>query len=310
MAFFRSAVSMLPEAPPSKAEDELYYRPGVFPGGQGCVFVPSLIVKGVTKQRDKTYVTKIFIDEESYKHEILLNTFVKQIDPQSRFTNVIYNESPIDVSIIKDEDIAQCRGIKKETLPTKKFVNYEYVGQSIRTIIDKRIPLNINQIQSILSGFEVIISKLILMNNGALGKKIFHNDIHPGNVMVDFSRKKLYLIDFGLASYEGEGSGRLYDPESLIITLNTLIDYIRSSPVATKFTAKTMFAIKRFKDFIKNNYIGQRPPAGFVKTHTPESINVEITELSVALTSQGGKRRKTFKKTSQTNRKTLRKRKH
>jgi hypothetical protein len=297
--------------PPSPfREDDLAYREGVFPGAQGCIFVPSLIVEGLARNRNKQYVTKIFIDEESYNYEKRLNAFVKQIDPTSSFTNVKYNENPINLSLVKDQDIRNCGAIinTREELATKKFLNYEYLGQSLHTIIGYNVYLNISHARDILFGLSKLASKIYLMNQGRLGVVIYHNDDHYGNIMYNPRTRSVYLIDFGKATTGKPLSGNtLVDMELLISSTNTIVDYIlKTVPSIPK---KGGESILKFKEFIDTNYLGRRsPPRDFVKTYTSEDIVKAITELASNFAEEGG-RRQTKKKLLK-KRKTLRRVRH
>jgi serine/threonine protein kinase len=299
-----------PDAPPLVVpEEDAFYKPGIFPGAQGCVFIPSLIVQGLTRQRDKRYVTKIFIDEASYNHEKSLNAFVKQIDTDSKFTNVKTTENPIDLKKVSDEDIRNCGAIieSRENLAGKKYLNYEYLGQSIHTIIAYNTPLTIETVQNMFTGFELLANKIYLMNKGSLGKVIYHNDIHPGNIMFSAARKQVYLIDFGFAALDTPKRGDpLIDMVGLIQVINTVLTYvIRTVPNPTP---KRSEAITSFQNFIATNYLGTAaPPKGFIRPYKAEDIIGEIAKLNRGFSGLGG-RRKT-KKQSSKKRVTLRRRK-
>jgi serine/threonine protein kinase len=300
-----------PDAPPLLVpEEDAFYKSGVFPGAQGCVFVPSLIVQGITRQQDKRYVTKIFIDEASYTYEKTLNAFVKQIDTDSKFTNVKTNENPIDLTKISDEDIRKCGAIieSRANLATKKFLNYEYLGQSIHTIMAQRTQLTLEKAQNMLTGFELLANKLHLMNKGSLGKIIFHNDIHPGNIMFSPARKQIYLIDFGMATTDVAKRGKipLFDLVSLVQVLNNILTYIITT--VPNPTPKRTQAIQDFQAFIESNYLGKTSaPKGFVPSYTAEEIIHQIAKLNRGFSELGGKRK--TKKQSSKKRVTLRRRK-
>lgn len=310
MAFIASLFKGAPElpGPPPVEKDDVFYKPGVFPGAQGCVFVPSLIVQGLTKEKDRRYVTKIFVDEQSYTYEKTLNAFVKQIDSDSKFTNVKMNESPIDLTKVTDEDIRNCGNIivTREALATKKYINYEYLGQSINTILTQQTPIDLEKAQNLLTGFELVANKLYLMNTGSLGKVIFHNDIHPGNIMFSPTRKQVYLIDFGLATVDipKKGKDTLYDLISLLKVIEKVLNYLIIK--VPNPTAKRTEAIQKFQKFINDNYLGKTsPPKGFVPTYTAKDIIEQISFLNRGFSELGGKRRKTYRK-QQLKHKTLR----
>jgi serine/threonine protein kinase len=306
-SMFKGSTLDIPKVTPVESA---FYKPGIFPGAQGCVFVPSLIVSGIIGSRDKKYVTKIFIDEDSYKREKALNVFVKQIDPGSKFTNVNYNEDKINIDNISDSDIKKCGAIieTKEALKTKKYINYEYLGQSFHTIIGYKTPLTLRNAQDILNGFELLINKVYLMNKGTLGKTIFHNDIHVGNIMFNHSTGQVYLIDFGFATLDNPGKNKnmLYDLTSLVRVIDQILDYIIIT--VPNPSSKRSTAIQNFKTFVASNYISTKSsvPKNFSISYNAIDLVNQVASLNRGFSELGG-RRKTHRRNMY--RKTLRRRK-
>jgi serine/threonine protein kinase len=277
-------------------EGTLDYKYGVIPGAQGCAIIPSLIVQGISKQRDKRYVTKIFVDEASYKEEKRNNAFVKQIDRTNQFTNVSFNEDPIDLSLLTKEDIKNCGQIigTRADLALKKYINYEYLGKSLHTIMSHSIVLTNGDADDIIFGLTKLITKVYLMNKGELsgGKVIFHNDAHRGNIMYNPRNHNVYLIDFGLASIGSARKGdTLVDMAKLTETTGFMVTYILTT--VKDLSERKKQALSKYLAFVSANYLGKvSSPRGFVPTYTAETILKASQDLTNEF-QEGGSRRKT-----------------
>lgn len=291
-------------------EGTLDYKYGVIPGAQGCAIIPSLIVQGLTRQRDKRYVTKIFVDEASYKDEKRNNAFVKQIDRTNQFTNVSFNEDPIDLSLLTKDDIKNCGQIigTRADLALKKYINYEYLGKSLHTIISHSIALTKSDSDDIIYGLTKLITKVYLMNKGELsgGTVIFHNDAHKGNIMYNPRNHNVYLIDFGLASVGSPRKGDLLvDMAKLTETTSFMVTYILTTVPDLSETKRQ--ALNKYLAFVNSNFLGRASaPKGFVATYTSETILKAAQDLTNEF-KDGGKRRRTRR--SKLN-KTLRRSRH
>lgn len=163
----------------------------VFVGQQGCVTAPSLVYNCLTRSRNGMRVTKIFFKEEDYIKEKQENDkILQEVDPQGEFTSAKYDESPIDLTKLQQDEIAECG--EDRPYSTLKHLNYKYLGNSLDTIIPE-------------ANFDKDSSKLIIQALANLAPKIkemnskgfYHNDLHFGNVTYLPSEKRSYLIDFG-----------------------------------------------------------------------------------------------------------------
>lgn len=293
-----SSESLKDDMPGVPKPDSLEYSTGVFPGAQGCVIVPSLIVMDRRQTRNKQYVTKIFTDIESYTIEKKINAFVKQIDQTQQFTNVKYNENPINLTLLTDEDIKNCANIigTREDLKTKKYLNYEYLGKSLHTIRAFQIPIRIADAQSILFGLSKLAIKLWAMNNGKMGGvQIYHNDAHAGNIMYNYEKESVYLIDFGIATINTpKNKDTFIDILKLTETINLFVDYIATSVVLGESQG---LAVTKFREFIvKHNLKRYAPPsAGTTRSFTADQIVAAIQTLASDFSESGGRKRKTLK---------------
>ena len=293
-----SSESLKDDMPDVARSDSLEYSTGVFPGAQGCVIVPSLIVIDRKQTRNKQYVTKIFTDIESYTTEKKIDAFVKQIDQTQQFTNVRYNENPINLNMLTDEDIKNCANIigTRSELASKKYLNYEYLGKSLHTIRAFQIPIRIVDAQSILFGLSKLGLKLWAMNNGKIGGvQIYHNDAHAGNIMYNYDKENVYLIDFGIATLNTpKNKDEFIDILKLTETINLFVDYIATSVVLGE---KQGLAITKFREFINKNNLKRYAP---LSASTPRNFNAEqiveaIQGLASDFSENGGRKRKTLK---------------
>jgi hypothetical protein len=293
-----SGNSLKDDMPGVEKTDSLEYSTGVFPGAQGCVIVPSLIVLDRKQTRNKEYVTKIFTDIESYTVEKKINAFVKQIDQTQQFTNVKYNENPINLTLLTDEDIKNCANIigTREDLKTKKYLNYEYLGKSLHTIRAFRIPIRISDAQSILFGLSKLAIKLWTMNSGKMGGvQIYHNDAHAGNIMYNYDKENVYLIDFGIATLNTpKNKDEMIDILKLIETINLFVDYIATTVVLGE---RQGLAITKFREFIVKNNLKRYAPvsASTPRNFTADQIVGAIQTLASDFSENGGRKRKTLK---------------
>lgn len=276
---------------------------GVYPGASGCVIVPSLLL-GLKSPDNSRFITKIFGQEKDYVKEKKQNQLIKTIDPSSSFTNVNYNENPIDFSKLTQEDIKNCEAIiqSRENLLTKKYLNYEYLGQSLYTIISQELSLSNQNIKDILNGLSSLASNVYAMNKGRdIGQPVFHNDIHYGNIMFNPANRRVYLIDFERSTINESNRGKdtLADSQGIIGTVDKFVDYVlRKVPALGEVQGK---AIVDYKTFVDRVFPSRgRPP---LPTEIKEQIVSEIIKLARAFSASGGKRRRTKK------RKTLRRRK-
>jgi len=288
---------------------------GVYPGASGCVIVPSLIL-GLKSPDNSRFITKIFGEEEDYVKEKQQNQLVKRIDPTSEFTNVNFNENPINVKLLSEEALSRCSGIFRSrdfrVIGTKKYLNYEYLGQSLYTIISEELSLSNQNIKDILNGLSSLASNVYAMNKGRdIGQPLFHNDIHYGNIMFNPANKRVYLIDFERSTINESKRGKdnVADLQGIIATVDKFVDYVlRKVHVLGAVQGKAIVDYKTFVDRVFPSR-GRPPPLPKeIEEEIKEQIVSEIVKLARAFSASGGKRRKT-KKNKSKKRKTLRRRK-
>lgn len=164
-----------------------------FTGQQGCVTVPSLVYNCLTRSRNGMRVTKLFFKEEDYVKEKQENDIILQeVDPEGEFTSVKYDESPIDLTRLQQDEIATCGSGKNLDYSKLKHLNYKYLGDSFETILNEN-KFDKDSSKDMIQALANLAPKIQEMNL----KGFYHNDLHFGNITYLPSEKRAYLIDFG-----------------------------------------------------------------------------------------------------------------
>lgn len=276
---------------------------GVYPGASGCVIVPSLVL-GLKSPDKSKFITKIFGEEKDYVKEKQQNELVIKIDGTSQFTNVKFNENPIDIRKLPEDALSRCSRIFRsrdyKVIKTKKYLNYEYLGQSLYTIISEELSLSNENIKDILNGLSSLASNVYAMNKGRdLGQPLFHNDIHFANIMFNPANKRVYLIDFERSTINVPKIGKdtLVDLYGIVDTVDQFINYVlRKVPGLGALQGK---AIVDFKTLVDRIFPSRGPPPPPPKEIREEIVS-EIVKLARTFSASGGKRRKTKKGSKKT----------
>lgn len=164
-------------------------------GAQGCVIIPSLVVEGAARTRNTNYVTKIFFTEKEYQAEKEQNdTILATVDPRGTFTSAKYTTTPIDLKRLTPQERNTCRSLGGKDITKLKFLNYKYLGVSIHDIVNSDMKITAPMSQAVFTSLSNLSAKLVYLNNDL---KLFHNDVHEGNIVFNFNENYAYLIDFG-----------------------------------------------------------------------------------------------------------------
>lgn len=154
-------------------------------------------------------VVKVFFDKDSRAKEVHMDTLIKEIDPARNFTVPLIGECTI---VIK----------KHEILDTCSKKDHAYLDKDLQALImenggislnnDSAIQLIYTDLQKESDPTTFLIQLFIPLMEGTLlinQRGHIHRDIKMGNILYDPSKKRLNLIDFGVA-IEG---GKAYNPE-------------------------------------------------------------------------------------------------
>ena len=260
-------------------------------GAQGCVIIPSLVVGTDRRTRNTEYVTKLFFKEVDFEEEKAHNDrILATVDPRGTFTSAKYTTDPIDISSINPKELDSCRGLRGKDISKLKSLNYVYLGKSIHDIVFTDIKINADTSRWMFRSLSNLASKIHYLN---IDKKLFHNDVHEGNILFNFQKNYAYLIDFGNLSDNPNGGNELTDLQGLIVAGRLLAITIHSQ----KRLSKPLLALL-------SSYIDD---AGellnrFEKTPSkdaPDVIMKFLSDFSLKYTtSVGGKRRTTLRRRS------------
>lgn len=204
-------------------------------GSYGCVFKPEIQCKKKKQTINKNKISKIFINNDSFIHELKLNKMIQKI-PNYKEWSYIWKKGcePPNYNSIKE--IAQIKKCLKKIKKNKDDYNKKtymlighYGGISFSDYCEKIIKKSTFKT---IKGFTRIFLKLFkLLKNIFLGiyelnkNNISHQDLSITNIM--FKNKQCYIIDFGLSckysdrkSYKERSrkqimGSRIYDPYPL-----------------------------------------------------------------------------------------------
>jgi len=164
-------------------------------GTYGCVISPSFDC--INKKIKRNTVAKLFINNNDYQKEILINNIMnKIIDKYNNFTIKMISNCELDENYLEYlhknvDNFSNCKNIKKKKENKVYQIIFENGGLDLETyMINYQNNMNVNyllnQIIKIMFGIKFLIHYNIL-----------HGDIKVNNLL--FNGKKLSLIDFGFA---------------------------------------------------------------------------------------------------------------
>lgn len=160
-------------------------------GAYGCIFYPSLF----KTSKDK-YVSKIQKDSFSSKNEIFIGDLIKtQPYYLNHFVPVVDSEK-IEISQIDDEDVNECRVLKKNK--DESFVNLKifYIkGKNFLDYIITTKSSDFNFVTLLINSYNHLLNSL----NMLLELKIVHYDLKGNNIMFNEVNKLPLILDFGLS---------------------------------------------------------------------------------------------------------------
>ena len=201
-------------------------------GSYGCVFKPAIKCKKKKYTIHKNKISKVFINNDSSKHELKINQAVQKISNYKEWAYIWKKGcTPPKYEEIKNtSDIKKClKKIKKKKKDYNKksyMLLGHYGGISFSKYCEKLIKKS--TFRTIKEFTKVFLKLFRLLHNIFLGISelnkhgISHQDLSNSNIM--FKKNQCYLIDFGLScrytdmkSYKERSrkqisGSRIYDP--------------------------------------------------------------------------------------------------
>ena len=165
-------------------------------GGVGCIVTPALQCTNYLEPNDLTRISKIFTSEGEYQEELATSEELteKLADVKNRSNFFIYEATDCTL------DATQKERLNKQQIEYKcgaaiaksnvYVLNYDYGGESIESILQKSLPINI--INDVLLNLHNLFQGVILLNQHL----IYHLDLSTDNVLLSENRT-MKIIDFG-----------------------------------------------------------------------------------------------------------------
>jgi serine/threonine protein kinase len=164
-------------------------------GVYGCVFFPAYNCNG-KKTNKRQLISKLTKYDYVSKNEINISAIIKTIPNYKQYFVIIESSCPINKKNLKNSYMKhQC-----ELLDKNVEINNNYVilyANYIQSLELNQYLENINISSNKLVKIFIDIRDRIDMLNK---KKIIHNDLHFGNILVSYTGN-IYIIDFGLSIY-------------------------------------------------------------------------------------------------------------
>ena len=157
-------------------------------GTYGCVMRPNVPCASGISSNER--ISKVFANNWEAKDELKLNSVVKKIDPESKFTVKLYEECAVKPSKFPKTELDQCGNFKKHHLEQSLLYQIVYENGGTDLWVYKN------------ESFEDLFTRMQPLFEGivAMDKKGYtHYDIKPDNIVYNPATKKMAFIDFGLA---------------------------------------------------------------------------------------------------------------
>ena len=253
-------------------------------GAQGCVIIPSLLVDTKMKSRNTSYVTKIFFKDKDYEEEKSHNDVViTTVDPRNSFTSANYTTTPVDLRYLTPAELKQCSQLKGLDVGKLKYLNYKYLGKSLHEIVDSDMKIELSVCKSIIIAVSNLATKILYLNNDL---KLFHNDVHEGNIMYNFKEEHSYLIDFGGMSPTPNNGNQSTDLQGLISSLRLLV----TSVVNQRRLPERYLGM--LSSFLKDSsLVLTRSSESQNSTESRNLIVKFLTDFSISFMKLGGRKR-------------------
>lgn len=186
-------------------------------GTYGCVFssaISCLSEESIdTNKETKKYVSKVTIRKDGDREIELGKIIMNEIFQYDFFFAPIIGSCPIDIGLIKEEEIQQCPLIKENKDRKVVYVSNKMKFVGNKSTFDYLETIKKGQIKSLLEShlhLTKALSKLLLLND-----PIIHYDLKDNNIMFDDLYNVPIIIDFGLSFTESKIISGLKNPLKL-----------------------------------------------------------------------------------------------
>lgn len=179
-------------------------------GTYGCVFSPSLpCARKLSKVQGDT-AGKVFNSPHEAKNEAQVNSLINRIDPNKSFTIKALANCKVNINDAHATDeVYSCKFVDDASYtPTYKQIIYEFGGKDLDYLID-----NYHSYAAKGFYFDELIPLLLPLFEGLVimnEKGIAHSDIKPANILLNFERRRITLVDFGLLTKKSRFFSRTY----------------------------------------------------------------------------------------------------
>jgi serine/threonine protein kinase len=208
-------------------------------GSYGCTFYPHLKCKDTSNK--KRTIGKVFpIKEDADEEDNIMKAIKSKLDPTNEFTVPYYGKCKVHY-VRKTDEAASCGLISNDNVKGMEQLLYAYGGQSLGKKFKTKG--TINALIKLLPAFLPIFEGLDRMNT----LKWVHFDIKPDNML--FFHSKLYLIDFGIVSFES-------DVYSNVNAVRLISDYAWYPPEFKTYLFKKGNDFERLYKRVMDNFQG------------------------------------------------------
>ena len=174
-------------------------------GAYGCVYHPAITCSGKTSTSQK-YITKLVVDDDNAKKEIMFGELVSKIRNFKKFFSPLVKNCPANLRALGGDKTLSSQGLLNsksspldgcevlDKFPDSSFLltYVDFIDGSILGDYFSRLPYDKGFFSQIRSSYLYLVNSLqILYTNG-----IIHYDLKSDNIMFDEVNNIPIIIDF------------------------------------------------------------------------------------------------------------------
>jgi hypothetical protein len=143
--------------------------------------------------------------------------------------------------------------------------------------------IDVNTCKHFITAISNLATKILYLNSDL---KLFHNDVHEGNIMYSFKDEHAYLIDFGGMSSTPNNGNQSTDLQGLISSLRLLaISVVDQNKIPQA-------NIDMLSSFIKDSALVLSRSSESKDPFESKNLIVKfLTDFSISFTRTGGRRK-------------------